>query len=342
VSIWWNVFKEGKELLVLLVYDGQDLIGIVPLCKTKSMFRKIEVIGSGVADYEDFIIVRKRQECIPAIFQFLHEKVKDWDFLGFTHIPSDSPNHEFLLTEVAHRNQHFKYEDYKIAPFLKIDESWDKYYKTLRGHFRRNLQMRLRRLQSVRYQVKWCQTEDEIEQFIDIFFEFKTGQYKRKGSANPLRNKLLKEFYIRVAKQFHYNKALDCSYLEVDGAMRAVHFGFVYGNKFYSYLTAFDNRYHSYGVGRILQLHLLKKAFEEQLHEFDFLVGGETYKFDWTPSSRRLYRLYGFRNNLRGKMQRRWRWHIKPALLSLMPAQITRQMKRTLVAVQAVIKNLRH
>jgi CelD/BcsL family acetyltransferase involved in cellulose biosynthesis len=342
VSTWWHVFKGGNELLVLLVCDGSELIGIVPLFKAKSPFRKIEILGSPIADYQDFIVVQKREESIATIFRFLDEEVRDWDFLELARIPCDSPNHEFLVAEVARRNRNFKYEKYKIAPYLRVEASWNEYYRGLKGHFRRNLQMRLRRLESLGYQVKKCQTDDEIAEFMDRFFEYKTGQYKRKGSANPLRNRLVKEFYIRVSKQFQRTNILDCSYLEADGAMRAVHFGFIYGGKFYSYLAAFDNQYHPYGVGRILQLHLLKRTFEEGLQEFDFLVGGETYKFDWTPSARMLCRLYGFKRNLRGEMQRYWLWHVKPTLLSLMPTKMIRQTKRSLVAIQAVINNLKH
>lgn len=286
--------------------------------------------------------MQKREESIATIFRFLDEEVRDWDFLELARIPCDSPNHEFLVAEVARRNRNFKYEKYKIAPYLRVEASWNEYYRGLKGHFRRNLQMRLRRLESLGYQVKKCQTDDEIAEFMDRFLEYKTGQYKRKGSANPLRNRLVKEFYIRVSKQFQRTNILDCSYLEADGAMRAVHFGFIYGGKFYSYLAAFDNQYHPYGVGRILQLHLLKRTFEEGLQEFDFLVGGETYKFDWTPSARMLCRLYGFKRNLRGEMQRYWLWHVKPTLLSLMPTKMIRQTKRSLVAIQAVINNLKH
>jgi CelD/BcsL family acetyltransferase involved in cellulose biosynthesis len=342
VSVWWSVFRKGKTLLILLVYDGQDLIGIAPLCISMSPFRKIEIIGGSLADYQDFIILRNPQECMSAIFEYIYEKVSGWDFLGITRIPSDSPNHQFFRAEVEHRKRHFKYDDYKIAPFLRIDGDWDRYYATLKGHFRRNLRMRLRRLQSMGYEVKKCATDNQIEDFIDAFFKLKTEQYKRKGAANILRNRLVREFFGRVARVLHNQKFVDCSYLEVQNGTRAVHFGIVYGHKYYSYLTAFDSRYRSYGVGRILQLHVLRHCFEDGLNEFDFLVGAETYKFDWNPSVRRLYRLYGFKDNLRGEMHQHWLWHVKPALLSLMPRPMIRQMKRSIVALGAALRNLRH
>jgi len=344
VSTWWGIFRDKKKLLVLLLYDGDDLIGIVPLFRTRSFFRKIAIIGSDLADYQDFIILRKRQECMAAIFQFLYEQMTQWDMLELAHVPETSPNHEFFLYESTNPVNCFRYEKQNVAPFLPInDSSWDEYFGGLKNHFRRNLRRRVRQLEEIGYRVQQCEADDEIEKSLAALFEFKVKQFKRKNSVNFLQCQRVKQFYMEIAKELCHKGWLNCTYLEIGDAIAAAQLSFIYDNKCYAYLTAFDHdHYPNYAVGRVLHLHLLKQCFADHLQEFDFLLGGEQYKFDWTTFMRNLYRLCGFSRNLRGNTLRTWRWFIKPILLAPLPNKIIRQSKKLLVAMGIAIENLKY
>ncbi len=344
VATWWSIFKEGKEPLVLVLYDEDDLIGIAPLFRTKSFFRKIGVIGSDVADYQDFIILRKRQECMAAVFQFLCEQMTAWDMIELAHVPETSPNHEFFLAEAAKHGDCLRYEKQNVAPFVPINgSSWDRYLGSLKKRFQRTLRQNLQRLETLGYRVKHCQADGELEKPLTALFEFKIKQFKRKESVNFLQCQRVKQFYLELAKELCRKQFVDCSYLEIRDNIAAVQLSFVYSSKWYSYLAAFDHEHFAnYSVGRMLHYHLLQKCFADHLQEYDFLRGGERYKFDWTTSMRNLYRLSGFRNTVRGYVLCRWRWNIKPMLLALLPENLIRQSKKLLVAIVIAIKNLKY
>jgi CelD/BcsL family acetyltransferase involved in cellulose biosynthesis len=342
VSTWWSFFRDNKELLILLLYDGGELVGIAPLFRTKTFFRKVEIIGSAVADYQDFIIVKKREECINAIFKFLYDQSWGWDIIEIPRVLETSPNHALIVDKLGEYGNGIRYEMRGIAPFLSMKGySWEEYYNGLKKHFRRTLQKRLQNLEQVGYLVQLCNSKHMIERFMNSLFEFKVKQFRRKNSVNFLRSNRLRQFYMKIAREFHHKQWLDCGYLAVGGDIAASHLDFIYGNKRYSYLTAFDfEKFPNYSVGRILQLHLLKRSFANHLEEFDFLLGGEKYKFDWTKSIRNLYRLCGFGHTVRGEMLRLWHWNIKPLILSHLPSKFTRQSKTWLAAASAAVENL--
>ena len=93
LSSWWEVFGEGRELYILLVRDGEELIGIAPMLKRTVQhygvlpFRRIEFLASGeeeadeiCSDYLDFILLRGREtEALDCKMRNIYEIDTDWD-----------------------------------------------------------------------------------------------------------------------------------------------------------------------------------------------------------------------------------------------------------------------
>ncbi|OFZ80488.1 MAG: hypothetical protein A2583_14410 [Bdellovibrionales bacterium RIFOXYD1_FULL_53_11] len=66
---------------------------------------------------------------------------------------------------------------------------------------------------------------------------------------------------------------------------------YVWDGVFYFLLPAINSneRFHSFGIGKIFVQKLIDWSVQQNLGIFDFLQGGEAYKFDWNPEVRPLY-----------------------------------------------------
>jgi CelD/BcsL family acetyltransferase involved in cellulose biosynthesis len=73
----------------------------------------------------------------------------------------------------------------------------------------------------------------------------------------------------------------------LDSCERAIswHIGFVYRERSYYYLPAFDKRMANYSPGKVHLSMLIKDAFDRGAQLFDLLCGDEAYKMRWADGS---------------------------------------------------------
>src|SRR5947208_10757678 len=95
LTVWWEVFGTERELYILVVRDGEELIGIAPLLRREMRhygvlpYRRLEFLASGedeadevCSEYLDFILRRGRaEEALAGIYEFLHAHAAEWDEL---------------------------------------------------------------------------------------------------------------------------------------------------------------------------------------------------------------------------------------------------------------------
>ena len=72
-----------------------------------------------------------------------------------------------------------------------------------------------------------------------------------------------------------------------DDAPVSVGYGFVYRNKFYSYLSGFNPQFSEFRVGSLRLMHLIKSCIQDGLSEYDFMRGDEPYKEQWSSGVRK-------------------------------------------------------
>jgi CelD/BcsL family acetyltransferase involved in cellulose biosynthesis len=87
------------------------------------------------------------------------------------------------------------------------------------------------------------------------------------------------------------NDWLQLSFLEVNGEKAAAYLSFDFGNRLYVYNSAIDARFNALSAGWVLLGHLLQWAIENRRAAFDFLRGGEDYKYRFGGVAGKIYRV---------------------------------------------------
>jgi CelD/BcsL family acetyltransferase involved in cellulose biosynthesis len=75
--------------------------------------------------------------------------------------------------------------------------------------------------------------------------------------------------------------------LHIGERVAAVYYGFAWRGRSYAYIGGFDPELPRLSPGAMILHHAISAAIAEESGEFDFLRGGEAYKYAWGAVDRR-------------------------------------------------------
>lgn len=278
--VWWDEFREGKELFVLSLWRGEDVVAIVPVYRKVEDGRKILRFVGGI-DLTDYLgpicDAEDRDEVADALVDWLRETASGWEEFDAHNMPVPFGFAEFLVERADNAGFSFRLEQEETAAVLSLPDDWDSYLATLDPKERHELKRKRRRLQrehpgaTVR-----TATAETLEADLETFFEMHRGAEGQKGH---FMGPDVATFFDRVAREFMAIGWLRLCILEVDGRALAATFGFVLDGALYLYNSAYDLEQKRLSPGFVLVAAQIEAAIEEGLHTFDFMRGPERYKY---------------------------------------------------------------
>lgn len=283
---WWQNFKRGRRLFILLVYDD-ELIGIAPFCKSFSFLELpmvvVSFLGGVITDYNDFISKSERErEVVEAIFAYL-KTLKDWEVLDLNEIRENSP-HLKAIREILQKTGSFEKQELikEVAYRLLLPSNWEDLMVSFSKKFQWNLNYCTRRLLK-NYQVKVIrvENEDEIEPAILKFFELHNQRWLKKKIPTLLFSKKYQNFHRQVSLEFFKAGRLALYFLYLNNEPVATLYGFEFKGVFYYYLSGFNPDWASLSVSTVLTGFVIKDAIKNGFQIFDFLRGEEQHKLRW-------------------------------------------------------------
>jgi CelD/BcsL family acetyltransferase involved in cellulose biosynthesis len=310
VETWWEHFGGRYELLTHLLYEKDQLVGILPLmCRTKEGFREMAILGVGRSDYLDFILHPLHVEaCIECFLEEVLRKTDGWDIFHSTRLIEHKATLDGLLKLVKRTNNHqYFVRDFGAAPYIQIKGDWNAYLMSVRN--KQHVSQKLRQLEEKKGRIRFRKitSADQFEQVytkLVSFHKFRWDHTKKCYSMFNEHNMV--EFYRAISLKALTNQSLHVGALVDTDEVLALDLGFVLENKFYYLISAINWDYARFSVGRIHLLHLLEEAFREHYSEFDFCYGDESYKYDYASTERKLKEIVIANNTMKGKLAFVW------------------------------------
>ncbi len=130
-----------------------------------------------------------------------------------------------------------------------------------------------------------CEPQDrfDIECTVEMLAEQKARSFARMGVANMFARPGWQEFYIDVATNSRTRDLVHVSRLDVGPFWSAINLGLVFRDSYYHVLASYDDGELSrFGPGAAHLRDLLRFAIERGLKRFDFTIGDERYKLEWS------------------------------------------------------------
>ena len=274
LKVWWQEFGAGAELYLSAVRQGEKIIGIAPLLVREG---KAAIVGSAdVCDYLDFVVAPgMERDFFGALLDDLREK--GINHLDLRPLRPDST----VLTHLVGIAQNRKYEVHcdkeGVSVELDLPATWDEYLAILDKKQRHEVRRKLRRLwEAGNVDYRCLEVSQGVGDFMDTFLKLFSLSGEEKANFMTAR---MESFFRSLAEAMAEIKLLRFGVVELDTVTVAMIMGFDYNDAMYLYNSAYNPQYNSLSVGLLCKVLCLKESIERGKKKWDFLKGGEPYKY---------------------------------------------------------------
>lgn len=281
-STWWDAYQPG-ELLILACREDGRLIGIAPLFITESeQGRSVQIIGCvDVTDYLDFIIDAARLQDVLTVFaDYFADHRAAFDLLDFCNIPQHSPTQSILPALLEMRGFDASVTQQEVCPIIELPQNWSDYLGSLDKKQRHEVRRKLRRIHGAAGPIDWyiVNGSHHLPQEIDQFMRLMAASDPQKEQF--LQNVSNVKFFKNIVPLAQKCGWLQMNFLTVGAERVAAYINFVYENRVLVYNSGLNHQeYGQLSPGIVLLAYNIQYAIEQGCQIYDFLRGGETYKY---------------------------------------------------------------
>ncbi|MCC7202305.1 MAG: GNAT family N-acetyltransferase [Nitrospirae bacterium] len=317
VYTWWEHFGKDNQIILLFVYDGTELRGILPLYSHVEALSKDWMSGRILRycasqelypDHLDIICSQEESEqCVSAIFDFLTNEYTDWDILHLPRLIESSRFISFLSYTDTHMESPFDFEvkEASAAFYIPLAGSFEDYISAFNKKKRYNLRSRRKKLfeeHGVKYIPANLLQDTDV---LNALFDLHDLRARRKNIKSTFARENIFNFHRDLIKRIAGKGWVSLRALRKDSEVIAASYNFIFEGCVFSYQKGFNPQWDSYGPGTVLLYELIQESFSEGHKEYNFLSGEEEYKKGWTNQGRTLFDIKIYNKTLRGNLSKR-------------------------------------
>jgi CelD/BcsL family acetyltransferase involved in cellulose biosynthesis len=266
-----------------------EVLFMLPLAVTPGAVRRLTWLGSDLCDYNGPLLA------IACASQLTPERFRDLWHEICQRLQSDARTRHDLV-ELGKMPQRVGAQ---ANPFMALSTglnpsnayitdlfgTWNEFYEAKRSSStRRRDRTKLKRLGEIG-EVRFVTPQDrsEIERSIDMLIEQKSRSFERMGVANMFARPGWCAFFAAVATDERTRDLVHVSRLDVGSGWAAINLGLKFRDTYYHVLASHDDGEASrFGPGVAHLRELLRYSIEHGLKHFDFTIGDERYKREWS------------------------------------------------------------
>jgi CelD/BcsL family acetyltransferase involved in cellulose biosynthesis len=274
LKVWWEAFGGEGELYLRTLRQGEKIIGFAPLLVNRET---AYFIGSAdVCDYLDFVIMAGRERDFFRVLldDLRGQGVKKLDLRPLRH---DSTVLTQLVSVAQNRGYDVLCRPEDVSLELDLPATWNEYLSVLKNKQRHEVRRKLRRLwEAGNVEHRCVEAGQEVEDYLDIFLKLFSLSKDEKAS---FMNHKRESFFRSLAKAMAEIGLLRLGILQLDKVTAAMTMGFDYDGSHYLYNSAYDPQFSYLSVGLLCKVLCLKESIERGNRKWNFLKGGEPYKY---------------------------------------------------------------
>jgi CelD/BcsL family acetyltransferase involved in cellulose biosynthesis len=305
---WWQTFGASHDLFFLLLRKERAVVGFAAMMLRHTRWggRRLEFVGTGNADYQDFVLPEDKEAALRCIGKFLRGHTARWRNAWFSNIPSHSSTLSQLRRLGADFGLHLVEEAQVRCPALQLEADRRGAERMLKKYsFKRPLnwfssrgEVRFRNVGSL----------SEIQALLPLFFDQHARRWKSVGRPSLFDAGSQRTFYMALAAALHSAGWLLFSVVEFNGQPIAFHFGFDYFGSIIWYKPSFEVQYAEHSPGLLLTRKIIEDGLERSRRELDFTIGDEAFKSRFANVSRFNVTLSVYHNRPSAWRAQGWRW----------------------------------
>lgn len=295
ITAWLDQFGERYELFVLMGYEQDELVCILPLAKRKMRledgFIKQRVMTFCGAhelypDHLDIICSKnsgsdKIGKYIDELMGYIFMGNTAFDILMLPYLAEEGHLTRWLQSNAIDGKISRVRED--VAPYMLIDGNVDKILQSMGKKKRYNIKREVRiLLDQNNVHLALLTDSQEIAGSLTDLIRLHAARSNQKGIDSTFMpvdvldfhrkfmNRASEISWVRMYQLVHNSNVIACAY------------GFLFRDRFYYYQTGFDPAWSSFSPGNVIIYLMLEQLAQSGAKVFDFLGGSDSYKYFWT------------------------------------------------------------
>jgi len=272
-SYYKNILESEPEIMVFS--KNGNIVGIIPGVIENQTFMLLG--DSRITDINDIIYLPGFEEDI--IKGFSSYITNEGLHIDLFPVKEDS----ILIKLLPGFLEDLSIDKADLSPILTLSSSWDKYLKGLSGKARHELRRKLRKAKEV--YIKNL-TPNQVE----ILFQLMSDSDSNKRDFLSLE---IRNFFREITKLFFDKKWLRLQAAFLKNHPIGVLFAFQSKKHVYLYNTGYNPDFHFLSPGIVTIGLDIRDAIEEGFNYYDFLRGGEDFKFQFGAKERYTMRITG-------------------------------------------------
>jgi CelD/BcsL family acetyltransferase involved in cellulose biosynthesis len=275
---WWQTLRGRSRLFFLNVTRNGSTIGFAPLMLRRNGFglRQLEFVGTGNADYQDFVLPVDKPQAVAAICAFLRQQSSRWHRMRLTNVPQQSATLRLFRDAAAAHGLALVTEAVMRCPVLLLENNASAVRELVdRYSLRRPLNWFGAR-GTLRF--RYVTERDELLSLLPHFFDQHVARWRSLGQPSLFEGAEQREFYVALTEALLGTGWLSFFVVEFNDRAIAFHFGFDYGGAIIWYKPSFDPAFAARSPGLLLTRQLIEDALQTSKKELDFTIGDEAFK----------------------------------------------------------------
>ena len=279
--------------IVVLRAPCREPAMVIPLGIRREMgLRQLSFLAHDMSDYQGPLMAKGVGERLVgdfcALWSRIMQQLPGVDLIDFWRMPNvmgNAPNPFVQLAGAIETERGYA---------ARLPSSFPEFLTGKRKSIHRDSLRKLRRLAEIG-DVAFEVVEDptKVEKVVEIMANQKGPKYIQSlGFSWFERTPEVKTLYSRIGALQSESLRGHVSTMTVGGVVVSTHVGMVFHNRFYMLLPSYaGGEWYKYSTGRLLLEHLIETSIDEGCTVFDYTVGDEAYKKDWTDEVLPLFEL---------------------------------------------------
>ncbi len=286
---WAKTFAAGHRKRIYRWVRNGEISGFLFLCLCDSEAGWELLGGEQVSDSLDAVVVSGREEEFWSAFLASSRDLLSLSPLLLPNLVEGSPSIACLPRVCSELGYSFRLEEMDRSPYIPLPSSFEEYLSMLGKKERHELRRKIRRasIAAPGSSFRVTLTREEFERDFPSF----VGLHRQSniGKAEFMDDRM-EGFFREMAEGFLSAGLLRLVFLSRKGVDIASALQIAWDGVLLLYNSGFDPNYREASPGLVLLARSIEDAIRNGFREYDFLRGGERYKYDLGGRDRIVYR----------------------------------------------------
>lgn len=286
-----------KPAIVIGRFTDGGIAFLLPFCVERHHgLKRLRWLGQDLCDYNAPLLARDFSNAIEpdrflTIWQILQAQMHSdpllrHDWIDFAKMPGKVGAQ---INPFTHLKVTLNASGVHLA---RLSEDWEKFYVAKRSSATRRRDRAKRANMAKHGDVRFVTATDanDARRTFETLVEQKRRAFARKGIPDLFAAPGYRDFFLDLATNPATRQMVHIACTDIGAASAAANLGLIFRDCYYHLLASYaDNELAHYGPGALHLREQMAYAIGRGLQTFDFTIGDESYKLEWSDTNLHLY-----------------------------------------------------